>query len=333
MASLPHPVQYQGSKRNLASNILELLRDFFGIKLTNADLSRANWDDSTPVGQIITGAILGEGDLSGTDFSANDMRGCNFSGSQLVGCRFDRADLTQVCFRDADLRNTSFVGAKLMRADLSEANLNGADFTGAELTEAEMPLSDSEVIWDEGIAVKEWVIRTIQYYRKINFFEQYNDLSDEQLANILKRLCRRNECFGCGSFTTGNDYEVIQFDRQRTLRAIPLDILYGDDPGEYNFEYAVQTLEKWEDISYGAFQPKNILDVGEYMVGLTIDGKKYQINPWEDPFELAPQLNPLIAYTGYQFEVWHLDSALVFALTVDDKYRLESERGLSFHQW
>jgi len=195
-------------------------RDFFGIKLTNTDLSR----------QIITGAILGEGDLSGTDFSAN-VRGCNFSGSQLVGCRFDRADLTQVCFSDADLRNASFVGAKLMRADLSEANLNGAD------------------------------------------------------------------------------------------------------PGEYNFEYAVQTLEKWEDISYGAFEPKNILDVGEYMVGLTIDGKKYQINPWEDPFELAPQLNPLIAYTGYQFEVWHLDAALVFALTVDEKYRLESERGLSFHQW
>lgn len=73
-------------------------RDFFGIKLTNADLSRANWDNPNPVGQIITGAILGEGDLSGTDFGANDMRGCNFSGAQLIGCRFDKADLTQVCF-------------------------------------------------------------------------------------------------------------------------------------------------------------------------------------------------------------------------------------------
>jgi hypothetical protein len=39
-------------------------RDFFGIKLINADLSRVNWVDLNPIGQTITGRVLGEGDLN-----------------------------------------------------------------------------------------------------------------------------------------------------------------------------------------------------------------------------------------------------------------------------
>lgn len=305
-------------------------RDFFGIELTNADLSRANWNDDNPIGQTITGTVLGEGDLSGTDFRANDMRACNFSGSKLVGCRFDRADLTKVCFRDADLSNSSFVGAILIRADLSEANLTGVDFTEADLSDATMPSIDDEIVWDESARVKSWVIQTIKYYRKINFFENYSALSDEELANTLKRLCLKEEYITGGSFEGRGDYEILRLDKNRILE-VSLDALYGDDLGEYSFEYAVKTLQSWANISRGTFQPIDIQDNNEHLVEFTLNGVQHYVDPGENPYELAPQINSLIAATGYQFEIWALSpDCLVTSLTAQEKQKLQSERGWSF---
>lgn len=308
-------------------------KDFFGINLTNADLSRANWDEPNPVGKSITGVNFSEGDLSGTDFRANDMRGCAFSGSKLVGCRFDSANLTQAFFGDADLSNASFVGAKLLRADLSEANITGADFTRADLTDAILPSSDKSVTWEEDIAIKNWVIQTVQYYRKINFFEQYNDLSDEELANTLKRLCQKEDSITGGIFDGRNDSEVLRYDKQRILE-VSLDALYGDDPGEYSFDVAFDTLESWANISREAFQPVDIRNVDEHLVEFALNGTLHTLDPWEDPGELAPQINPLITQTGYQFEVWnqHPD-CIVAVLSSEEKQKLQSERNWVFYQW
>lgn len=250
-------------------------RDFFGIKLTNADLSRANWNEPNLVGKSITGVNFSEGDLSGTDFRANDMRGC-FSASKLVGCRFDSANLTEVFFRDADLSNASFVGAKLLRADLSEANLT-ADFTEADLTDASLPSFDKSVTWEEDIAIKNWVIQTVQYYRKTNFFEQYKDLSDEELANTLKRLCQKEDSITGGTFNGSYDSQVIRYDKQRILQ-VSLDALYGDDPGEYSFEVAFD-IQAWANISRRAFQPIDIRDVDEHLVEFALNGNLHTLNP------------------------------------------------------
>jgi Pentapeptide repeats (8 copies) len=306
-------------------------RDFFGIKLVNADLSRANWADPNPVGQTINGSVLGEGDLSGTDFRANDMRGCNFSGSKLIGCRFDKADLTGVCFDYADLTNASFAGAKLVRAEMIEANITGANFTGADLTGVTLPsLKISDVVWDESDAVKSWVIETIQYYRKIDFFTQYIALSDEELTNTLKHLCGKEAHITGGNFDARGDWEVIRYDRQRIIE-ISLDALYGDDPGEYSFDSYLETLQSWANISRGAFQPDDIINVDDYLLEFTLNGSRYTLNPWEDPNQLAPQINSLIAQTGYQFEVWNLSpDCLITVLTSEEKQRLQSERNWSF---
>lgn len=306
-------------------------RDFFGIKLVNADLSRANWDESNPVGQAITGAILGEGDLSGTDFRANDMRACNFGGSKLVGCRFDGTNLTKVSFRHADLTDASFVGANLTRTDLSEANLTGANFTGADLTGAKLPSSEvSEIVWDEGDNVKNWVIQTVQYYRQIGFFLQHSALSDEKLANTLKYLCCKEAYITGGKFDGRGDWEIICYDHQRILR-VSIDAIRGDDPGEYSFEFAVATLQAWANISRGTFQPIDIRDVGEYLVEFTLNGSRYTLNPWEDPYQLAPKINPMIAQTGYQFELWDLyPDCLITVLTGEEKQRLQTEKNWFF---
>ena len=63
-------------------------RDFLGLDLTDADLSRAiGWDIDNPKGQVITGTIFTESIPSRSKFSANDMRTCAMSGATLVQCK------------------------------------------------------------------------------------------------------------------------------------------------------------------------------------------------------------------------------------------------------
>lgn len=125
-------------------------RDFFRIKLNDADLSRATgWEKNNPIGQTITGAVLGEGYLSGTNFSANDMRSCNFSRSKMVRCSFILTNLTGSCLIGSDLRNCDFGGAKLIRTEFMDADLRGANMTGVDLTRADMTGADDGGAWYE----------------------------------------------------------------------------------------------------------------------------------------------------------------------------------------
>jgi uncharacterized protein YjbI with pentapeptide repeats len=86
-------------------------QDFFRAELTDTDLSRAiGWEKNNPVGQTLTGAVLVEGDFSGTNFCANDMRACNFSRSNMSRCQFTLANLTRTRFKS---RSCSFLVIQL----------------------------------------------------------------------------------------------------------------------------------------------------------------------------------------------------------------------------
>lgn len=182
------------------------------------------------------------------------------------------------------------------------------------------------------MSVRNWLIQTARYYRQNSFFEQYNTLSDEELADELEALCREEAEYTGGTFNGRGDWEVIRYDRQRILE-VSLDALYGDDPGTYSFGNAARTLQKWANISRGVFQPINIGDVGEHLVEFTLSGSQHTVNPWEDPYKLAPQINPLISQTGYQLEIWDLSpGCLVAALTSEEKQRFQSERDWNFRR-
>lgn len=182
------------------------------------------------------------------------------------------------------------------------------------------------------MSVRNWLVQTASYYRQNSFLGQYNTLSDEELADELEALCREEAEHTGGTFNGRGDWEVIRYDRQRILE-VSLDALYGDDPGTYSFENALRTLQKWANISRGAFQPINIGDVGEHLVEFTLAGSQHTVNPWEDPYELAPQINPLIAQTGYQLEIWDLyPNCLVAVLTSEEKQRFQSERDWNFRR-
>ena len=120
-------------------------RDFFGVELTDADLSRATgWDIDNPKGQVITGTVFTEAIFSRTDFSGNDMRACAMSGATLIQCKFIRADLSGCNFTDSDLSGANFLGAKLRGVDFTRTNLRGANMTGVDLTEANMCGADDQ---------------------------------------------------------------------------------------------------------------------------------------------------------------------------------------------
>ncbi|NEQ42261.1 MAG: hypothetical protein F6K00_01355 [Leptolyngbya sp. SIOISBB] len=178
--------------------------------------------------------------------------------------------------------------------------------------------------------VRNWLVQTARYYRQYDFFRQYSLLSDEELADELEALCREEAGYTGGTFNGRGDWEVICYDYQRTL-GMELDALYGDDPGTYSFQNAIWTMQEWATISRGKFLPLNIRDVGEYLVELKLDGSWHTLNPWEDPYKLAPQINPLIAKTGFQFEIWDLyPSCLVAILTSEEKQKFQFERGWRF---
>ena len=72
----------------------------------------------------LSGANLGDANLSGADLSGANLRGANLSGASLRGANLG----------DANLRGANLSGANLSDADLTGANLTSADLTDADLS-------------------------------------------------------------------------------------------------------------------------------------------------------------------------------------------------------
>jgi len=92
-------------------------RDFREVKLSTADLSRA--------------------DLRGANFSNSKLSSANFSNSKLSSANLSGADL-----RGADLFAARLTSANVSKADLGDADLTGADLTGADLSKADLVEAD-----------------------------------------------------------------------------------------------------------------------------------------------------------------------------------------------
>ena len=113
------------------------------IKLTGANLSRANFR-----GADLTNADLTRANLSGTNFRGADLTNADLTRANLTGAVLPR-DLSNVTLVAAnlsslnlkaidlpgDLSGTDLRGAKLSGADLHSADLRGADLSGADMTD------------------------------------------------------------------------------------------------------------------------------------------------------------------------------------------------------
>ena len=109
---------------------------------------------------------------------------------------------------------------------------------------------------------REWLIGRTRFYQSLVFFEEYNYLLDEELAGEMIRLrqVELEEEKIEKLFIEGHDWLLLILDKKRVLSAAT-DILYSEEPPEYDFECLVETIEKLSAISRGVFFPQNVQEV------------------------------------------------------------------------
>lgn len=123
-------------------------RDFGGIVLSEANLSRINLSDANLSQAVLSIANLSGANLSGANLSFAKMNVTRLSGANLVRANLQgtilnvantiRANLSGADLRDAALIRAEMIRANLTSARLSQANLNAADLRESTLRQADL---------------------------------------------------------------------------------------------------------------------------------------------------------------------------------------------------
>ncbi|MEG3847413.1 pentapeptide repeat-containing protein [Microcoleus sp. herbarium19] len=113
-------------------------RDFTGINLNEANLSRINLSQSilrraSLFVTNISGANLSDADLSFANLNVARLSSTNLSRAILNGATINVANLVR-----ADLSEAQLIGASLIRGELVRCELVKTNFSGANLTEADL---------------------------------------------------------------------------------------------------------------------------------------------------------------------------------------------------
>lgn len=99
--------------RKEAIEILQSTRDFSGVDLRKANLTKLDFANCTFAGA----------NLSYVNFKDSNLEGCDFSESSLWNANLEGANLTRANLEDADLDYTKLRGAVLYRANIRRAQL------------------------------------------------------------------------------------------------------------------------------------------------------------------------------------------------------------------
>jgi uncharacterized protein YjbI with pentapeptide repeats len=126
-------------------------RDFTGILLCEANLSRANLSHANLSQAILSITNLSGANLSEVNFSQAKLNVARLSGANLTRARLDDAilnvaNLIRADLREASLINASLIRAELMRSDLSHGLLMGANLSEADLREATLRQANLEQV-------------------------------------------------------------------------------------------------------------------------------------------------------------------------------------------
>ncbi|MBW4419379.1 MAG: hypothetical protein KME13_09135 [Myxacorys californica WJT36-NPBG1] len=173
---------------------------------------------------------------------------------------------------------------------------------------------------------REWLVTRTRFYQSFGFFADYADLSDEELADQIIRLRQvETEREIAKLFHEGHDWLLLKLDAKRVL-STATDILYAEEPPDYNFDTFVETIQQLGSISRGAFIPQNIREAEPSVIEFVLNGQSFSFvpeGPPDDPLILVSQINPMIVETGYQFKQWDLSpDVFIFAMTVEEVERL-----------
>ncbi|MGB3401366.1 MAG: pentapeptide repeat-containing protein [Microcoleaceae cyanobacterium] len=118
-------------------------RNFTGINLNEANLSRVKLSSANLSDASLSVANLSSADLSGSNLSRANLNVARLSSANLTGAILNRATLNVANLVRADLTSASLVEAliirsELIRAKLAKANFSRANLNGADLRESRM---------------------------------------------------------------------------------------------------------------------------------------------------------------------------------------------------
>ncbi len=139
------------SRINLSESILRraslFVTNISGANLSEANLSEANLNvarlSSTNLSRaILNGATLNVANLVRADLSAAQLIGASLIRSELVRCKLSKTNFSGANLTQADLREVKLTQANLCGANLSGANLRGASAASANFQEANLHRTD-----------------------------------------------------------------------------------------------------------------------------------------------------------------------------------------------
>ncbi len=159
--------------------------------LTGADLGEAKLNDADLYGArlgraIAIGAQLTDANLTKTDWQAADISGAYLDRANLSSANLSATRLTGAILRSANLENANLRNADLSLADLKGANVAGADFQGAILSPGGQDPSD-QFAQKPQIGAQSAVVRGID-------FNQAKNLDAKQVAYICTQGGIHKQC-------------------------------------------------------------------------------------------------------------------------------------------
>lgn len=208
---------------------------------------------------------------------------------------------------------------------------------------------------------EEWLLETLRYYRQLHFFEQYQQLSDNEL--IVEILDKTRKTGNWYDLQMRRDEAVLLLDTQRVI-TIAFDSSY-DNIYLVNLNTALREFQHLAQISRGVFSPQNITayyinyenekistwsELNKYLTGLTwmeqlnpfhkhkailefeLDRAKHSVVVGVEPSIVAGQINHLLKDTGHEFVLCRISpEGLLMFLSQEEKQKIQSERGLELY--
>ncbi len=184
-------------------------------------------------------------------------------------------------------------------------------------------------------SARNWLVETIEYFRSLNFFERYKQLSTTELAALLNGRFEQEWGKEPDPSRKTSELLLLAYDEDR--------VWWNDTEADVCGENTVytQTLQEWGRISRGAFLPDEVkehweTEQGPIEISCALNGRPVQLYPdyREDYIDLnlLLQINKLIEKTNMRFELYEPfdQTGFVVVLTDQEKKMLQKKRGWRF---
>ncbi|MEM2088858.1 MAG: hypothetical protein QXF52_09365 [Thermoproteota archaeon] len=189
--------------------------------------------------------------------------------------------------------------------------------------------------------VRQRFIESIEYLRKLGFFEEYSNLTSEEifeklrdrsilLKNLKEEDWKKESVFEMDRFIATHDFKRI-WGRDAELGYLP------------SSEDEMRFLRELAEISRGVFQPSNMRckkDMWGERICFTFRGKEHEVMfTYREDFlnieRLLSQLNKVMEATGYKYYLIGSGDqfAFVVVLTPEEAEKLRRERGWRLYEY